>query len=308
MALPFKPSDLRLIRYVACHQRPGQYRLACPYCARRKHRQRDQALSLLIEPNGSFVAFCHRCDQSGAGADLDCSRHARRTQRRRRRHDGRFQDAEHASARAHLSDWAIALWRQCRPIQPGDPAWVYLTERGCRVPPEEGDLRWHPALKHPCGYCGPALIGLVTNIYTSEPSTLHRTWLAPDGSDKAPIKPARMLLAGHTKRDGVIRLYSDEGVTTGLCLAEGIETALTAAHGFSPVWSVIDAGNMQRFPVLPGIECLTVCVDHDEAGQRAWEAVKTRWLDAGRQVRMWISETVGQDLNDLYGRGKDDKV
>lgn len=133
--------------------------------------------------------------------------------------------------------------------------------------------------------------------------TLHRTWIGTDGR-KADVEPPRLLLAGHPKAGGVIRLWSDDWVTTGLGIAEGIETALTLARGFTPVWSVIDAGNLAAFPVLPGIEALTIAVDHDAAGLKAFKTVAGRWHAAGREVRKVLVPSPGADLND-WARGID---
>jgi putative DNA primase/helicase len=97
----------------------------------------------------------------------------------------------------------------------------------------------------------------------------------------------------------VVRLWPDAAVTTGLLIAEGVETALTAAHGFTPVWACIDAGNLANFPMLAGVEALTIVADHDRAGVRAAEECAARWLEAGREVRVWASEVEGQDFNDF---------
>jgi hypothetical protein len=131
--------------------------------------------------------------------------------------------------------------------------------------------------------------------------SLHRTWLAPDGSGKAPVEKPRLLLKGHDKAGGVVRLFPDDEVTSGLAIAEGIETALTAAHGFTPVWATIDAGNLAAFPVLDGIESLTVAIDHDKAGLDAFNGVAARWLAAGREVRQWLPPDYGADINDWAG-------
>jgi CHC2-type zinc finger protein len=135
---------------------------------------------------------------------------------------------------ARFQDAAAHTWRACRPITPDTPAAAYLASRKCRLPHEDGDLHWYDRLRHPCGYIGPALVGLVTHAVTGEPLTLHRTWLRHDGSGKADVDPPRMLWAGLPKAGGVIRLWPDEKVTTGLCVAEGIETALTAAPRLRP--------------------------------------------------------------------------
>jgi hypothetical protein len=141
----------------------------------------------------------------------------------------------------------------------------------------------------------------VTDAVTGATISLHTTWLAPDGSGKAPIERPRLLAKGCRKAGGVVRLWPDEAVTTGLCITEGIETALSAAHGFRPVWACIDAGNLAEFPLLAGVETLTVVTDHDRAGIAAFNAVAARWLAAGREVRQWQPPELGQDLNDWLG-------
>jgi phage/plasmid primase-like uncharacterized protein len=160
---------------------------------------------------------------------------------------------------------------------------------------------WHPALRHRTGHVGPAIVAIVTDIITGERINLHRTWLKPDGSGKAEVERPRLLLKGHRAYGGVIRLFPDEEITTGLALAEGLETALTAAHGFTPVWAAIDAGNLAAFPVLPGIEGLTVIADRDEAGLKAAGECARRWLSARVEVRAWRSPVKGQDINDYVG-------
>ena len=95
--------------------------------------------------------------------------------------------------------------------------------------------------------------------------TVHRTWIRPDGT-KAPVDKPRLLWPGLPKLGGVVRLWPDDEVTLGLCVAEGIETALTAARGFGLAWACLDAGNLAALPVLDGIEALTIVADHDPAG------------------------------------------
>jgi putative DNA primase/helicase len=123
---------------------------------------------------------------------------------------------------------------------------------------------------------------------------LHRTWITPTG--KAKVEPNRLLLGGHTSKNGVIRLYPDDYVTTGLGVAEGIETALSLAHEYQPVWAAISAGNMGALTVLNGIESLTIAVDADDAGRSATESLSRRWYEAGIKVS---HVRVGHgDLND----------
>src|SRR3712207_7002433 len=99
--------------------------------------------------------------------------------------------------------------------------------------------------------------------------TLHRTWLHPDGSGKAKLERPRLLKSGYPKKGGVVRLWPDDEVSYGLLVGEGIETVLTAAHGFVPAWSCLDAGNLSTLPILEGIDCITIVADHDPDGLRA---------------------------------------
>jgi hypothetical protein len=217
-----------------------------------------------------------------------------------------------------LSSYGRQIWASCRSIDPESPAGHYLAARGCALPHPGGDLRWHPALQHPSGYAGPALVALVTDVRDARQYlSLHRTWIAADGSgNKAQVDPPRLLLKDHRKSGGCIRLWPDDGVTLGLGIAEGLETALTLARGFTPVWATIDASNLAAFPYLWRIESLTVAVDNDPAGISAFESMARRWWDEasarraqhagdvpdGRRpavaIRKVLAPRSGNDLND----------
>ena len=205
-----------------------------------------------------------------------------------------------------LSTWGRRIWAEAQPITAGDPAGRYLAARGCALPPSDGELRWHESLRHPNGHVGYALVGLITDV--TDPArwlSLHQTWIDPTRPGQKMFagwpcgsKP-RLLLAGHRKAGGCVRLWPDHAVTAALGAAEGIETALTLGRVFRPVWSVLDSGNLGALPVLPGVESLTVCVDHDPAGLKAFDALAERWTAAGREVRKVLAPTPGHDLNDL---------
>jgi hypothetical protein len=198
-----------------------------------------------------------------------------------------------------LSSYGRELWLASRVIRPETAAGLYLATRGCALPHPEGDLRWHPALKHPGGHVGPALVALVTDVHAAKRwLTIHRTWIRADGR-KAEVEAPRLLLAGHPKAGGVIRLWPDDWVSIGLGIAEGIETALAAAKRFTPVWAAIDATNLGSFPVLAGIEALTIVADHDQAGVNSALNLGRRWRQAGREVFVLYPETPGTDWGDV---------
>lgn len=207
---------------------------------------------------------------------------------------------------------ALTYWRRAQPVIPQSVAAEYLRRRGCIAPSRERSpwwpapdifadsaLRWFPREEHPSGWRGPCLVALVTDTTTGRPLTVHRTWLAPDGSSKAPLDRPRLLWPGLPKRGGVVRLVPDDEITVGLAIAEGIETALAFAQVFPTVWACIDAGNLASFPVLDGVESLTICADHDKSGLLAAENCARRWYAARREVRVFVPQCAGRDFADV---------
>ena len=199
-----------------------------------------------------------------------------------------------------LSPFGLRLWASSLPLA-GTIGAAYLLARGCALPPPDGDLRFLPAHKHPHGdYTGPALLALVTDALTGAPISLHQTFIKPDGTKPENLPgPARLLLGGHRKAGGCIRLWPDEAVTTGLGVGEGIESCLSLAHAITPVWSLIDAGNLSALPVLAGIEHLVIAADADPAGMRAAGACAARWSEAGIPSSIVVAGCIGRDLNDI---------
>jgi hypothetical protein len=141
------------------------------------------------------------------------------------------------------------------------------------------------------------MIALMTDPITAEPTGLHRTFLITDGTAKAPVPHPRMTLG----KAGVVCI--DEDVTLGVGICEGLETALSiAAAGWRPIWVAGSLNMLARFPVLSGIECLTIFSDakaHEVDGARACAA---RWAAAGREAVVWIPSAEG-DWNFALGKG-----
>ena len=59
---------------------------------------------------------------------------------------------------------------------------------------------------------------------------------------------------------------------------------------------------MAKFPVLPGLESLTVFTDYDKAGLDAAKAVGQRYQQAGRNANLLRPKRVGDDFNDVMMR------
>jgi hypothetical protein len=130
-----------------------------------------------------------------------------------------------------------------RPIE-GTVAETYLAARGLAGFTSPA-LRFLAEHRHaPTGTIWPVLLAAVTDPLTAELRATHRTYLARDGSAKAPVEPPKMTL-GPTA-GAVIRL-ADPEPGKPLVIAEGIETAASAGLILdAPAWAAISAGNLSR--------------------------------------------------------------
>src|SRR5262249_48882181 len=147
--------------------------------------------------------------------------------------------------------------------------------------PNYGGLRWHPR----CPFDGgtkPCVLARYTTTLGNKPLGIWRR----------PIDGAKPRALGPTA-GCVIRLWHDDAVEHGLVLGEGVETTLAAATRIEhrgtllqPAWAAGSAGNIAKFPVLAGVEALTLLIDNDEsgAGQSAGEECRVRWEAAGAEV------------------------
>ena len=131
-----------------------------------KQQSRSKPLQVSVRHQGIWWK-CFRCGESGSLAGC----HPGRTPTRAK------------EFHATLSQYGRELFANCRPI--AGAALEYLEARQCVIPPADGDLRYHPRLRHPGGHEGQALVALATDALTREPRTLHRTWIRADGKKAA---------------------------------------------------------------------------------------------------------------------------
>lgn len=193
----------------------------------------------------------------------------------------------------------LGIWHEAIDAH-GTPVERYLASRSLSLPRGAEALRFHPA----CPFAGtttPAMVALVRNIESNEPQAIHRTALDASGNRLEINGNAKMSLGPIS--GGAIKLTSDENVSFALGIAEGIETALSLQRlvewAGTPVWSLISASGIGRFPLLSGIETLAIAADHDRAGERATFDAAERWQ--GREVLIFEAHDFGADLNDVAG-------
>lgn len=175
---------------------------------------------------------------------------------------------------------------------------TYLGSRALALPDEIAGavLRFHPA----CPWAGenglefhPAMIAAMRTINGDEIVGVHRTILSAGGDNLG----RRMF--GQASGTAV-KLDVDENVTEGLTIGEGIETVLAARQlGFRPAWVLGSIGAIASFPVLSGIDALTILEEQDANGAsgRGVSKCAERWHAAGREVLL-VAPAVGNDIND----------
>jgi putative DNA primase/helicase len=184
----------------------------------------------------------------------------------------------------------------------------YLASR--RLPaPDCAELLFHPDLTHWESRRGfPGLVALVRDG-SGNRIALHRTYLADDGSAKAPVDNPRKMLASIA--GGAVRLakLTDDHVVG---LAEGLETALSVmvACARLPVWATLSTSNLEQVVLPTEARKVVLLADHDpsNAGARAAATAAARLHAEGRRVFIAMPPKEGDDFNDLLMREGVDAV
>jgi hypothetical protein len=273
----------------------------CPACSHRRrtaNRRNHKVLAItLLEPEFA-VYYCNHCETQGHCRPDSPSRIVDWAQQQRLRDRARHhaQEEKQERTRQALTIWNEAQAQPCR----GSPIEDYLYySRGIgdwldTFPLLDKVFRYHPN----CPFGGTRLacmLSLIRDIKTDAPVAIHRTALS---TDNPPRRLDRKSL-GPTS-GGAIKISPDREVHSGLLIGEGIETVLSASKflQFKPVWSLIDKNGVANFPVLSGIESVTVAVDNDDAGRHASRQCIDRLTRAGVEVITAQTNRVS-DFNDL---------
>jgi Toprim domain len=267
------------------------------------HSRADRSLSILIDPDArdGFIVHSFAGDDPIASRDYVKAALGLEAQSRRswRPNPSRVRRRTPARSSAENTPRALEIFAEAGPI-PGTIAMTYFASRGIAgnivelLPDLHEVVRFHPRCpygpgEHPC------IVALLRDVVTSRPCGIHRTLLDSSGR-----KLDRKML-GRAKY-AAIKLDHAENVTLGLHVGEGLETCLAARlAGFAPVWALGSAGAIAVFPVLPGIEAITILGEVGDNGEnhRAAQTCATRWIDAEREAFV-VRPLVGDDLNDVW--------
>lgn len=280
------------------------------------HTPRDRSLSVRLSPNApdGFLVFSH------AGDDWrDCREYVRAClglpawqpgdEQQRTigsshidKWDFGVLDAE-AEVRARSEDDLIriqraqALWHESR-----DPrhtlAERYLWARALNLPDDLAGtvLRFHPRTPWRSENNGrtefiPCLIAAFTSIDDGIVTAVHR--IRVDQPARWPKTDRRML--GVLHRSAIKLGVADSKLTVG----EGVETCLAAAQlGLGHCWALGSVGAISFFPVIDGVQKLTILAESGDASARAVQICGRRWRQARRRV--FVSRpTIGSDHNDV---------
>jgi hypothetical protein len=259
------------------------------------HSPKDRSLSIKLEPNapGGFLVYSFSGDDP-----ILCKNYVREklnllpqpwVKNARSKEAGKYGEA-------NRTETALAIWNAAAPSA-GTTVETYFAERGLYIsaPPT---IRSHASLKHPSGGLWPAMVALVTRGVDDRPLAIHRTFLARDGSGKAPVDPQKMMLG--PCRGGAVRLAPAGDV---LMIGEGIETCLAAIQATGhPAWAALSTSGLTALKLPDDVWDVIVLADGDAAGETAARNAAMRWKREGRRVRI-ARPTQGIDFNDmLMGR------
>lgn len=238
-------------------------------------------------------------------------------QRRQAREDAvarrRRAEADAAVELARSRRQALAIWLDARADLSGSPVERYLAGRGIAMgalaqPPRA--LRCGQRFHRENGGEWPAMIACMTGPDDTL-WALHTTFLARDGSGKAPVDPPRKIwpsFSGACVRlakgeTGLApRRAAEQGLLDTLVICEGIEDGLSIALACPElrVWAAGSLGNLANV-MLPQCAAEVVVAADNDWGKPAAEAQLDKALAAlaaqGRRVSVARSP-IGKDLND----------
>src|SRR5690606_25516486 len=130
---------------------------------------------------------------------------------------------------------------------------------------------------------------------------MQRTFLTEDGQ-KAPMRNPRLTI-GKLPDGGAVRLVRLEPKHSALGIAEGVETALSAAALFGvPCWAALNSGRLSVWEPPEGFKNIVIFGDNDanKDGQKAAYTLANRLELKGILTQVEIPPDVGTDWNDVH--------
>jgi hypothetical protein len=210
---------------------------------------------------------------------------------------------------------AFAVWLKASPSLAGTLVERYLAGRGIDLsllPRSPGILRYDTAAWHTDAKAKfPCMVAGMSNG-AGGILAIHRTWLAADGSGKAPVEHPRKMWPSFAGL--VIPLWAGEsglganeavkkGVRETLVIVEGVEDGLSVALACPElrVWGAASLHNIANVKLPACISKVVVCADNDWGKPQAAKLLQ-RGLEALSRQGVEVSVArahIGKDANDL---------
>jgi hypothetical protein len=160
-----------------------------------------------------------------------------------------------------------------RDLRFDDPAGRVLrfASQRARKGPED-ELEYHPAL-----------LCAQSDARSGEQCGIINIYLKADGTDRLRDKKGKTVTG--RAAGAVVMLSAFDEVTAGLIVCEGVETGIALFQAeMRPVWACGGTSTLAKFPLLGGIESLTIAADADAPGLIAAAELADRWRVDGREV------------------------
>lgn len=209
--------------------------------------------------------------------------------------------------------YAAKIFLAAQPMLAGTVAAAYPARRAIDIAElarQPRALRFHPALwNEETQRHWPALVAAIDNA-DGRMVAVHRTWLAPDGSGKAPLREPKMTLGRYA--GGCIRLWrgasgkalKDAPADDIVVISEGIEDGLSVAVAVPEyrVLAAVSLSNMSNIALPDAIGSVIIMAQNDPPGSpavRALDRAAQHFLRLGKRVRIARPPDQVKDINDL---------
>lgn len=172
----------------------------------------------------------------------------------------------------------LDVYRETVEVKPGDLVHTYLESRRIAERIYPAALRFAPRMRDGDGGVRPCMVALV-GVHGDKGdngqqrfTTMHRTFLRPDGSGKAEMESQRKMMPGEVPDGACVMLSSWPGYGP-IGIAEGIETAMSASALFDiPVWAALNATMMTKWVPPEGADEVVIFADNDRSFTGQWAA------------------------------------
>lgn len=276
-----------LSRFIEPHVLTNKHK-PCPLCGGKDRFRWDDK-----DGNGGY--FCSHCG-SGSGLHLLAQHQGIGHKEAARLVYGLLPQTAHSKPQSEPDkrERVVKLWAKREPLTEGDDVTRYLHGRGIKSIPKSIQKARHGVF---VGNVWQPYVAMIAKAVNGDKAVgVHLTYLN-DGK-KADVETQKVMYAVEdgSLNGSAIRLH-EAGET--LLVAEGIETALSAAEVFGlPAWAAMNAGLLERVNVPSFVQNVVICGDNDTnfVGQAAAYTLAKRLVGEGKTVRVELPNA--KDWND----------